>query len=140
MTVQGFTEKKWSGVSEVQIYRNMGGGGCKRHTCGIEFEVITPARVLVPSVSSWNACVDGVVELIRLPLACHAVGGCPRTEGLAERAFVGTSDDTEDTLPYDPAAGIGFWLIRPAESSTILTGISDSRYDGGMDAFAIGRA
>ena len=68
------------------------------------------------------------------------MGGCPRTEGLAERAFVGTSDDTEDTLPYDPAAGIGFWLIRPAESSTILTGISDSRYDGGMDAFAIGRA
>ena len=64
MTVQGFTEKKWGGVSEVQIYRNMGGGGFEGHTCGIQFEVVAPTRVLVPSVSSWNACVDCVVELI----------------------------------------------------------------------------
>ena len=95
---------------------------------------------MAPSISILNECVDCVVELIQLPSARHAVGGAPRAKGLAERAFVGTSDDAEDTLPYDPAAGIWFWLIRPAEISTILTGISDSRYDGGMDAFAIGRA
>ena len=80
------------------------------------------------------------MELVLLPTTCQAVGGGPRAKGLAERVFVGTSNEAEDTLPYDPTAGIWFWLVGPTEGSTILTGISDSRYDGGMDAFAIGRA